>query len=298
MGVTAIFVAIGLSAVTAQAEPALDAAQLLSRYPAGAVPDATPVHAAIDQLASRDDGESLALLASLSRHESGAVRQHAIDASELVAARALSLMRAEAADAVPGERDVRTRMQELAKGAPSVPASELRVVAYVSLVTDEVTWTHTSIGGLTPEESSAAVDRAEALELQDRPGAALPLLVDAAMSGDARAQHGLMARGIDTDRLALGLSSEFAATRGLPPLHVAPVVQTSDPAAVILLLSRAEHGEAIPRLAAIENLGVLLRGGNLDDAWQQRARDTLVRASADLRPVVRVTAESALSLTP
>jgi len=298
MGLTTVLVALGLAMTTAHAEPASDAAQLLSRFPAGAVPDAPPVHAAIDLLAAHDDGESLALLSSLRRHEAGAVADHARDAEAVVAARALSSMRTTAAHSAPTDRDVRTWVGAHQHDAAGIPASELRVVAYAALVTHNAHWSTDAIGSLTPDESARVVAEAEQLELDDRPGAALPLLVDAAMSGDARATHALMARGVDVDRLALGLSSEFATTRGLPRLHQAPVVQTSDPAAVTVLLTRAESGGALPRLAAIENLGVLLRTGNLDAAWQKRARDTLVRASTDLRPVVRRTAENALALNP
>lgn len=298
MGLTAVIAAIGLATATASAADAPSAAQLLSRYPAGAIPDTPSVHSAIDSLAARDDGEALSLLDSLRRHEAGRVSEHAAEAAGLVSSRALAQLRSHAAVQAPTERQIRARVASYPPRASTVPTSELRVVAYADLVTRNVQWPDQTLGGLTPHESAAMVDRAEALELDDRSAAALPLLVDAAMSGDARATHGLMARGIDPDRLALGLSSPFATTRDLPALHLAPVVQTSDPAAVTVLLSRAEHGTSIPRLAAIENLGVLLRAGSLDATWQERARDTLVRASTDLRPVVRRTAENALASTP
>ena len=270
-----------------------DAATLLSRFPAGAVPDSPPVHAAIDALAARDDGDALALLASLRRLESGAVRDHALEAEDLVAGRALAVLRAEAAHKAPSERDVRTWMQ--AHQPAGVPTTELRVVGYAALVTRGIDWSDRAIGALPPDATSELVARAEALELDGRDGAALPLLVDAAVSGDARATHALMARGVDMDRLVLGLSSEHAAASGLPSLHLAPVVQTDDPRAVRVLLSRAESGGALPRLAAIENLGVLLRDGHLDATLQARARDTLARATVDGRPAIRRTAQSALA---
>jgi hypothetical protein len=294
MGITASWLVFTLS--VAVAGP--DAAQLLSRFPAGAVPDTAPVHQAISELAARDDGESLSLLQSLGRHESGAVRDHATEAEALVANRLLHELRVGAAAHAPSERDLRAWVGTEATQQPEVPASELRVVGYAALVTHGTHWDQESIGSLTPDESTVTVARAEALELEGRTSEALPLLVDAAMSGDARATHALIARGVDVDRLALGLSSEFAAPSGLPRLHLAPVLETTDPTAVKVLLSRAESGGSLPRLAAIENLGVLLRMGHLDDALQKRARATLDRARTDLRPVVRTTAESALALSP
>jgi len=298
MAVTSVFFVLALGAQDEGARNAPDAVQLLCRYPSGALPNAAQVHRAIDQLAASDQGESLPLLQSLVRHESGAVQAHARDAVEIISGRALSDVRLAASAHAPSEDEVDLRIAQYVLDRPGIPTSELGVVAYAELVTAQAIWTTDALGSLTPEKSVSTVDRAEQMELEDHLETAIPLLVDAAMSGDARATHGLMARGIDVDRLALGLSSEFARSRGLPDLHVAPVVQSSDPASVTVLLSRAEHGRSLPRLAAIENLGVLLRAGNLEPVWQRRAHDTLVRASTDIAPVVRRTAESALALVP
>ena len=80
MGINGALTALTVGMASAQATP--DAAQLLSRYPAGTVPDAPAVHAALDAVATGGDRGALALLQSLRRHESGSVRSHAEEAEE------------------------------------------------------------------------------------------------------------------------------------------------------------------------------------------------------------------------
>jgi hypothetical protein len=138
---------------------------------------------------------------------------------------------------------------------------------------------------------------AEALELTGRVESAIPLYVDAALSGDARAVHALMARGVNIHRLALGLSSEHGAKAGLPRLDTAPVVRSADPSTISVLIGRAESTASLPRLAALENLGVLLRAGELDAEQVKRVRRALMVAARDTRPAIRHTAQSALAQT-
>jgi hypothetical protein len=296
MGFTAAWIALTVSVASAQAT--LDAAQLLSRFPAGAVPDAPVVHAALDALSARGDSEALTLLQSLKRHEQGPVQAHADDAEAIVAQRVLHDIRAADAGVVPDAQQIDRWVSSQRRSPGAAPVGELRVVAYVAVLTQRTVWHSASLGSLTPQESGSMVRRAERLELQGRFHEALPLLIDASMSGSPGATRALADRGVDMNRLSLGLSSEYASARGLPPLHQLPVVQATDPEAVTVLLARVEGGGALPQLAAIESLGVLLRQGRLDATLQKRAQVALNRARSDLRPNVRRTAESALSFSP
>jgi len=297
MGMTALLFGLGLLAAQAHAEPSLDPAALLSRYPAGAVPDTDDVHTAIDALASNDHGDALGVLRSLRTHEAGAVKAHAEEAEALVASRALADMRGDAARQAPSERDLRSWLGRHPELGADVAPTEKRVIAYAALATKGAAWSGDSVGALTPEQSATAVEKAEALELAGRMGSALPLYVDAALSGEARAVHALMARGVDMERLALGLSSQHGAQAGLPRLESVPVVHSADPSTVSVLIGRAEGEASLPRLAALENLGLLLRAGDLDADQVRRARRALMLAARDTRPAIRHTAQSALAQT-
>ncbi len=297
MGLTALLFALGLSSPSAFAQTTLDPAAWLSRFPAGGVPDTEDVHAAIDALGATGDEGSMGLLQSLRAYEATEVRDHAADAHARVARRTLRDLRSMAARQAPTERDLRAWILGHPTLGSEVASSEKRVVAYAAMVTREADWTTDSVGALTPEQSSQAVDQGEGLELSGRIGSALPLYVDAALSGDARAVHALMARGVDMQRLALGLSSAHGEQVGLPQLNSAPVVQVADPATVSVLITRAQSDSSLPRLAALENLGLLLRSGELNADQVRRARRALMVAARDTRPAVRRTAQSALAPT-
>jgi hypothetical protein len=289
----AFMMLVGLAAAPIRTADAPAAA--LSRYPAGSVPDSPAVHAAIDAVATREDGTHLALLHSLVRHEHGAVRAHAIAAVERVSTRALSTLRASSAAAAPDDATVQVRAAALRRLGLDASTGELSVVAYASAVTADLRFGPDPLGSLSPDAATTMVEQAETLELQGRAIEALPWLIDVVFSGHARARHGLLARGIDVDRLTLGLSSPLAEEGGLPVVHVPPPVQTADPAALRVLLHRAGNGPPVRQLAAIDNLGLLLEVGTLDDPWQARAREALARATTDQRAIVRLTAQDALS---
>jgi len=72
---------------TAHAGTSSEAIQLLSRFPAGAVPEIPEVLDAVDQLGQKAQTGELALLESLVKHESGAVRSSATDAIARIRAR-------------------------------------------------------------------------------------------------------------------------------------------------------------------------------------------------------------------
>jgi len=297
MGMTALFFGLGLFCASAHAETRLEPAALLSRYPAGAVPDTDDVHAAIGALGATGDDDVLSLLQSLRTHEGKAVRDHATEAQALVANRALTQLRVSAAREAPTERDLRAWIVGHPELGSKVALSEKRVVAYAAVVTEGAAWTEDSVGALTPEQSALAVEHGEALELSGRLESAMPLYVDAALSGDARAVHALMARGVDVQRLALGLSSAHGVQAGLPQLNSAPVVRSADSTTVSVLITRAQSDSSLPRLAALEILGMLMRDGELDADQVRRARRALVMAARDARPAIRHTAQSALAQT-
>ena len=297
MEMTAILFGLGLLAASAQAESSLTPAALLSRYPAGAVPDTDDVHLAIDALVKSGGHDNLSLLQSLQSHEEGVVKAHAEDASAQLAGRVLAEIRHEAARLAPSDREVRVWLGRHPELGGEVAMTEKRVIAYAALATQGVAWRDRHVGALTPEESALVSSHAEELELAGRVQSALPLYIDAALSGDARAVHALMARGIDMQRLALGLSSEHGARAGLPTLNTAPVVRNADPSTVSVLIGRAESNASLPRLAALENLGVLLRAGDLNAEQVKRVRRALTLAARDTRPAIRHTAQSALAQT-
>ena len=72
---------------TAHADPSEEAVLLLSRFPAGFVPQMPAVLDAVDSLAESARTDELSLLVSLATHETGAVRSCALSAIAQIRAR-------------------------------------------------------------------------------------------------------------------------------------------------------------------------------------------------------------------
>ena len=219
MGTTTVLFAIVLPLMNAGEHP--EATQILSRFPAGRIPDTPAVHRALDALARTDDRDDLALLQSLRRHEHGAVQRHAEQAEADAATRVLHGLRLRDTPSTPDEAALERWVASERRAHLDTPESALRVVAYAAVLTENTIWHEPSIGGLAPVASAEMVRRAEAIELDGHFDAALPLFIDAFMSGNARATRALRDRGVDTDRLSRALASDYAQELGIP--HVSAV---------------------------------------------------------------------------
>lgn len=219
MGTTTVLLTVVLPLMNAGEAP--EAAQILSRFPVGRIPDTPAVHQALDVLAHTDNRDALSLLQSLQRHEHGAVQQHAEQAEADVATRVLHGLRTADAPRTPDEAALERWVASERQIHDTTPESALRVVAYAAVLTENTVWHKPSIGGLAPVASAEMVRRAEAIELDGHFDAALPLFIDAFMSGNARATRALSDRGVDTDRLSRALASEYAPEMGIP--HVSPL---------------------------------------------------------------------------
>lgn len=216
MGTATALLAIVLPLATAMEPP--EATRILSRFPVGRVPDTPTVHQALDALARTHDRDDLALLQSFRRHEQGSVQQHAEQAEADVAIRVLDRLRLTEPPKTPDEAALERWVVAEQQTHHTTPESALRVVAYAAVLTEDTVWHKASIGDLGPVASSALVSLAEAIELDGRFDAALPLFIDAFMSGNARATRALRDRGVDTDRLARALTSSYARYLGIPPV--------------------------------------------------------------------------------
>lgn len=283
-------------AVTLGTTP-LAPATLLSRYPAGKVPDIAAVHEALDTIEESGDADDLALLQTLSDEEAGPVQEHAARSLDAVGERVRTELRAQASKSVPTPRQLDAVIAKTPQ-LEGVPRAERSVLAYAMVHLGQRTESAGSVGGLTPQEANEHIKIAEVMELDGRGDEAVRHLLDAALSGSTIAAAALRERGIDVERLGLALSSPLATSLGLPALAASPVVTSGDPTSVSVLIDRAERAPTMPRLAALDNLGQLIVAGRLAPDQAARARRALARAAQDPRQVVAYTARSALAASP
>lgn len=268
----------------ALASPLDDAAAVLSRFPAGRVPQTDAVVSAIETLGRRGTDAERSLLGQLTRDESGRIAG--------AAARALEDMDARARAA---ERMAFAAALQLA--APSGSSVDPRG-ALGPAETTALAYAHTVLGPakgpvvevlepVPPARARQLVAAAEETERTHGPAASLPLYLQAAVSGETDGLIGLTALGVDAELLILGMSAfgGQAPAVQLDPVQLDLVAVGASDRSVEVLIERATAEQPLVRMAALDGLATLvLRAGVSPDA-QARARRALLDAQA--RPTLR-----------
>lgn len=196
---TSLFTLLVLTAGTATASkpPAADhAAVLLSRFEPGAMPPATPVIHALDQLAARGTLEHLPLLASLASTEQEAIQSHAQHAISMISSRAQSAARARYVS--PGHEAVTrwlSRNEPIGPEGERLGRNERHTVAYSAIV----------LGDTLASPFEDWVTAGAKLEVEGHQQAAIRVYVAAALYESETAYVHLADIGLDVERLMLGI---------------------------------------------------------------------------------------------
>ena len=280
------------------------AAETLSRFPAGRMPATEPVLAAIAALGASGTRDHLSLLSSLAEREAPEVQQAAEMAiTELNQRTVDTTRRIFSANNIPSDTAidhwVRAHETELARpNGSKLGHTESRMVAYAAIVLD---------GIKTAQVPTADDDEAEARarELQTD---AIPALVHharGAADGDQGSLDAIRAFGVDPERLLLGMSaspkSELVAR--VEPTAVEVLVREGSERTMTVLMERAASGDTAEKVVAIDALGRMLQKddvptstchlavGQLESATHSReneaVRDTAKTALAEARTTCR-----------
>jgi hypothetical protein len=261
----------------ALAGPLDDAAALLSRFPAGGVPQTDAVVSAIGTLGTEGAAAERPLLGQLARDESGRVATAASDA----------LAELDARDQATERVAFAITVQTTASGAPSIEAlgalgpAEGAAVAYAHAVLGAAEG-HVvrTLEPVSPARARALVADAERAERERGPAASVPLYLQAALSGEADGLIGLTALGVDAELLVLGMSAANgpAPAVRLDPVQLDLVAVGAGDRTVDVLVERAEADRPLVRMAALDGLATLVRRAGVSPESRTKAKDTLVAA--------------------
>ena len=268
---------IPLLAPLALAGPLDDAAALLSRFPAGGVPQTDAVVAAIDTLASDGTAAERPLLGQLAQDESGRVAHAASDALAALDARDQAAERVAFAILLRAQLTGPDAVRALGPLGPAEGAA----VTYAHAVVGSAGGDHArTLEPVSPERARALVADAERAERELGPAASVPLYLQAAMSGDADGLLGLTALGVDTELLVLGMSAAGgpAPALRLDPVQLDLVAVGAGDRTVEVLVERALADQPLVRMAALDGLATLVRRAGVSQASRSKARATLVAA--------------------
>lgn len=276
-----------ISAATAGAPD--DAAALLSRYPAGRVPNSPVVMEAIMDLQTEGGADHVGVLQSLQAHEESPVREAAGGALLIVTLRA-RLERREAYTA-PDNRDVRRWLSEHAPirddGSP-LGQRESAAVAYAALALGGPQKVYAKTPPVLISEGEKREDKADL-------HGALTRYAFAAARGDQGARELIAAFGLDTERLLLGLSASTDQLSEPPAETLDTLIDTGSAETVAVLIERSRSPDEITQVQALDALAEMIRRGQLPAAARRQARQRLEAATHDNREPMRVFAQTVLS---
>lgn len=258
---------------SAQAAEPDDAATMLSRYPAGMVPDSGPVMSAIASLASTGTAEHRAVLESLQEMEASTISRAAADALVSIERRSQR-----ASFTAPDSRQIRRWVAEIsqpmtrADGSP-MGRAEQEALGYAVLV----------LGAPRGEEVAQAHLMRAATHLedtQDAPGA-LALYATAAALGEPDAFLTIQDFGVDPELLLLGMSVSTASPRvaSVPSEALDVLIREGSSSTVAVLVERADTANHIDRAVALDALAEMLRTTVLPASARRSARDELEAAA-------------------
>lgn len=258
---------------SAQAAEPDTAATMLSRYPAGKVPDSAPVMSAIASLASDGTAEHRAVLESLEEMEEPAIARAAEQALAAIDRRGLR-----AAYTAPDARQIRRwiadqpRPMTRADGSP-MGRTEQEALGYAVLV----------LGAPRGEDVGPAHLLKAATHLEDTrdvPGA-LSLYAKAASLGEADALLTIRDFGVDPELLLLGMSVTAAEPLidTAPPEALDVLIREGSSSTVAVLIERADTANHIDRAVALDALAEMLRTTTLPASARRSARSELEQAA-------------------
>lgn len=274
---------------TALAGPPDDAATVLSRYPAGRVPNSPVVMDAIRALQEEGGADHIGVLQSLQEHEQSPIREAAGGALLIVTLRA-RLERREAYTA-PDNRDVRRWLSEHQParddGSP-LGEREADAVAYAVLVCGGPQKVYAQTPTVLISEGEKREDEADL-------HSALLHYSFAAARGDHAAREIIGAFGLDTERLLLGLSARTRLLTEPPAETLDTLIGTGSAQTVAVLIERSRASDEITQVQALDALAEMIRRGQLPAAARRQARQRLEDATHDNREPMRVFALTVLS---
>lgn len=258
---------------SAQAAEPDTAATMLSRYPAGKVPDSAPVMSAIASLASDGTAEHRAVLESLEEMEEPAIARAAEQALAAIDRRGLR-----AAYTAPDARQIRRwiadqpRPMTRADGSP-MGRTEQEALGYAVLV----------LGAPRGEDVGQAHLLKAATHLEDTRdvSGALSLYAKAASLGEADALHTIRDFGVDPELLLLGMSVTAAEPLidTAPPEALDVLIREGSSSTVAVLIERADTANHIDRAVALDALAEMLRTTTLPASARRSARSELEQAA-------------------
>ncbi len=189
----------------ATAGPLDDAAALLSRFPAGGVPQTDAVVSAIGTLGTGGSAAERPLLGRLAYEESGRVASAASDALASLDARDQATERVAFAIGVQTTASGAQTIGDLGALGPAEGAAVAYAHAVLGPAEGRVVRT---LDPVSPAQARALTADAVRAERERGPAASVPLYLQAALSGDADGLLGLTALGVDVELLVLGMSAE------------------------------------------------------------------------------------------
>jgi uncharacterized protein YdbL (DUF1318 family) len=268
---------IPLLAPLALAGPLDDAAALLSRFPAGGVPQTDAVVEAIDTLGDAGGDAERPLLGQLAEEERGRVAAAASGALQALDDRAQAERRVAFAIAVQARDGSLPTVAALGALGPA----EVEALAYAHAVLGaaegEVVRT---LEPVSPAKARALVADAERAERERGPAASVPLYMQAALSGEADGLLGLTALGVDAELLVLGMSTTGgpAPAVRVDPAQLDLVAVGASDRTVDVLVERAAADRPLVRMAALDGLATLARRAGVSPSRRAKARSTLAEA--------------------
>jgi hypothetical protein len=298
-----------------------DAATLLSRYPAGAVPVDPTTITAIQVLGEDGTRQEISLLRNLAEHERDEVRAAAVAAISQIRSRQRSAQRESFARTIPDWADLAEPTETLQ--ALGLGRDEAECAAYAERILGP--------GPLVlarPPEQRAKGDP-EALLAEGRPALALAVLAGdpsprarrleatawedlgeprgairqyglLASQGDQEAHSTLDRYGIDPERLLLGMlvRPDLYVSAGTEAELLEVLVRKGGHLTVSVLAERGTHHSASDRAIATDALARMLdpppSDAPLSPMARRLARQALVRASTDRVESIRAIALEAL----
>lgn len=313
------FVAVLLLSGAARAEePRVEAAVLLSRYPAGSVPVDPTTMTAIQRLGEEGTRQEISLLRNLAEHERDEVRAASVEAIAAIRARQRAAQREAFAGALPDWDDLATERDRLR--GEGLGREEADCVAYAATVLGPPVPIEpvpaegdpeTLLAEGRPRLAMAALKgdlarpehRIAAVAWEDvgEPKAALQHYAVLAAGGDDEAAATLDAFGVDAERLLLGLlvRPEPHLASGARGELLEVLVRRGGYLTVEVLTDRSAAGPLSERLTATDALGRMLdikvRTEPLDARGRTLARRALIRATRAEEDSIRSLAVEAVS---
>jgi hypothetical protein len=259
------------------AGPLDDAAALLSRFPAGGVPQTDAVVSAIGTLGTGGSAAERPLLGRLAHEESGRVASAASDALASLDARDQATERVAFAIGVQTTASGAQTIGDLGALGPAEGAALAYAHAVLGPAEGRVVRT---LELVSPAKAQAVMADAMRAEREHGPAASVPLYLQAALSGDASGLLGLTALGVDAELLVLGMTVEAgpAPAMRLDPIQLDLLAVGAGDRAVDVLVERAGADRPLVQMAALDGLATLLRQARVSPDSRAKAKETLVAA--------------------